>query len=194
MKKFVYPFLLAILLGPMLIFLHECGHFVAASAFGAGPELHFGHVRLLVGNKTTLGAFCVKAAGPLVDVLFAVWGFLWLRQRHRTRGDAQAGLPDWIATTFVLDLTNFIVGFVATVTVGTVALDAASMSLMLGWPGWVLSGVFALLALALIANALRLLPRGERLLPVVGIYLGTVLGAAAHIVAIYLYTGYLPPE
>lgn len=194
MKKCVYPLLLAILLGPMLVFLHECGHFMAASAFGAGPELHFGHVRMLVGTKTPLDAFCVRAAGPLVDVLFAVWGFLWLRQRHRTRSDAQTGLPDWIATTFVLVLTNFIVGFVATVTVGTVALDGAAMSLMLGWPGWLLPGVSALLALALIASALRLLPKGERLLPVMGIYLGTVLGATAYIVAIYLYSGYLPPE
>ena len=194
MKKCFYPCLLAVLLGPILIFLHECGHFVAASAFGARPELHFGHVRMLVGTKTPLGAFCVKAAGPLVDVLIAVGGFLWLRQRHRTRGDAQAGLPDWIATIFGLGLTNFIIGFVATLTVGTVPLDTPSMSLMLGWPGWLLSGVFALLALALITSSLRLLPRGSRLLPVLGICLGTVLGAVAHIAAIYLWTGYLPPE
>jgi hypothetical protein len=192
MKKFVYPCLLAILLMPVLIFLHECGHFVVASAYGAGPEFRLTHVIIADGYKTEFGRFCGKAAGPLVDALIAVGGFLWLRRRHGVRGDAPAGLPDWVATIFVLRATDSILGFVVALTRGAVPLDGVQMSVMLGWPPWLLPGFFAVLALALITTALRLLPRGSRLLPVVGIYLGAVLGVTAEIAALYLCTGYFP--
>src|SRR5687768_11453230 len=101
MSKCVFPCLLAILLMPLLTFLHECGHYFASSAFGEQPELHFAHVRIPGGHKTRIADFCSNAAGPLVDASFAVVGFLWLRRRDRARGDAPPELPDWIATIFV---------------------------------------------------------------------------------------------
>jgi hypothetical protein len=192
MNKCIYPCFLAMLLTPILIFLHECGHYLAASAFGARPEIHFAHVRIPGGHKTRMADFCSNAAGPLVDASFAIGGFLWLRHRLRSLPQTSPGLPNWIATIFVLRATGPIIGFVVALTGGPGIPDEAEMSLLLGLPGWLLPAVVALLALALILAAVRLLPRSYRLLPVASIYLGAFFAIVAQVAICYLSTGELP--
>jgi len=169
-KKGFYSFLLGMLLAPLVIFLHECGHYVVAAAYDANPEFHVGRVSYRSHQPTANQAyFWIAAGGPLVNVLLATTGFLWLRyKRHARIGTAPTRtdclgiflvcqiVPAWVVIFVVhLILQDFL----------TRPGDAEKMSLSMGLPVWLSPVLLASFSLVLIGAAMRLFPRGSRLVP-----------------------------
>src|SRR5438132_11701436 len=89
---------------PVLILLHECGHYFAAKAFGLKAEIHSSETTIHVPEPVPPHIKRVTvAAGPSVDALLTAGGFLWLWYSRRSRPQTAATITDWLATLLVTD-------------------------------------------------------------------------------------------
>jgi hypothetical protein len=166
-----------VLFAPVAILLHECGHYTAAAALGLGPHLHFADTTI-GGRATPASLRLVVAAGPSITALMVLAGLFWLWHLRRDRWQAPVRPTDWFATFLVLCAARWL-----RCSTGALALhqpsDEAMLSASVGFPPWLLPYLLAPVALGLLVAAVRLHPRGNRLVPfgsaVVGICLGAVL-------------------
>jgi hypothetical protein len=174
MNKFLHPFLFGMLLLPLASTWHECGHYLMAIVFGAHPQLHWAFVFTPESDQLTrLAQFCIKAGGPLMDAWCVAVGLLWL-SRSRPRGIPAK--TDWLAFALVQRAVAPLLG-IEMLLFGRDGLpDEAKMSLLLGCSKWTLPCVLSLLWVSALVAALRLLPKGYRLLPFVGMHLGGFFG------------------
>jgi hypothetical protein len=165
------------LLAPLIVFFHECGHYFFAVVFGATPEFYLTKVRVQhEGPLTSQAAFWIAAGGPLVDALLAVTGFLWLRYSRHPRIGTSPARTGWLGIVLVLSVANYVVGFVTRLIILKPPGDAPRMSLAMGLPIWSVPSLLSLFSLVLIGAAIRLFPRGHRLVPFGCAFLGWFFG------------------
>ena len=166
----LYLLLLATFLAPLLTFFHECGHYVGGVAIDANPEFHVGSVHFRPHHPITNQAyFWFAAGGPLVTVLLATTGFLWLRQQRRPRIGTAPTRTDCVgivlvASNAVLFAGLFVVHLILQDSLKTPG-DAEKMSLLMGLPVWLVPALLASLSLVLMGATMRLFPRGCRFVP-----------------------------
>jgi len=163
-------------LEPLVSFFHECGHYLAATVLGVSAHLHYLHVSYSHDQATHHTRPWITAAGPCVDALLAIGGFLWLCRLRLGRLDAAPSRTDWLATYFVLCAVTPVAACVGLLAHDSTLPDEASLSEQIGFPKWLLPCLLAPLALIMIVAAIRLHPRGYRLLPFVCAFLGSLVG------------------
>jgi hypothetical protein len=117
----------------------------------------------------------VIAGGPVVTALMTIGGFFWLWHLRRGRLEAAATSADWLATFLVLCAIRWLRCFGAS-PAHPQPKDEALLSAGFGWPPWLLPHLIASAALALVVVAIRLHPRGGRLVPFGCAFLGCCLG------------------
>jgi hypothetical protein len=168
------------LLGPLIVFFHECGHYLLALTFDAIPEFYLTQVRVHHhGPLTNQANFWIAAGGPIVDALFATAGFLSIRFNRCKRISTAPSRIDYLGIVLVLSVANFAVGFVSRFILHVLPMpsgDASRMSLSMGLPIWSVPALLSLLSLVLIGATLRFFPRGHRLIPFGSAFLGWFSG------------------
>ena len=166
------PFLFGMVVLPLCSLFHECGHYLAALAFDAHPQLHWTFVSHSQ-QLTSAARFCIKAGGPMMDFLCVAGGLVWL---HRFRQREIPSMAQWISFTLVQRALASILGVQMLLSGSQVLPDEAAMSIVLGWSKWTLPCMLLLAWVAAFMAALRAIPRGYRLLSFVGVNLGGVFG------------------
>jgi hypothetical protein len=85
---------------PLLILLHEVGHYLTARSFGYEATFTYAEIVIRAKRMLVTEAIAVTAAGPLVELTFAIVGMagLWWRYSRWTGRRAEPGL--WIFTAF----------------------------------------------------------------------------------------------
>jgi uncharacterized protein (TIGR03382 family) len=170
-------FLVGVLFSPLLILLHEGGHYTAAASLRLKARLHFGHVGTTYPLPVPVREQrLVTAAGPAVESTLALVGMLWLWLRRRRRRQEAATPQDWAATYLVLCVGRWLRAFVGT-PAHPLPRDEAFLSASLGFPEWLFPCLLAPAALVMLATAIRLHPPGQRLAPFGSAFLGGGLGA-----------------
>ncbi len=168
-KKGLYPLLLATLLAPLIVCLHECGHYLMALWFGATPEFHLAKVRVHhIGPLTDQANFWIAAGGPMVDALFATTSFLLLCLYRSTRISTAPTRADCLGIVLVVSVANFVIGFVRRFVIHNLSPesgDASRMSLSVGLPNWCVPSLLSLFSLVLIGTTMCLFPPKHRLVP-----------------------------
>ncbi len=173
----VIPCLCGLLLAPVFIVLHEGGHVLASIPFGLSPILHYGKVTYHASLANSPHAnWAISAAGPLVQVLLAGGGLLWLYERRRQRRVAPATCLDWVATSLTFNSGRWMAGGAGTSVVGTALKDEMVLSGALGIPSWCLISLLTLAGFCVFIATIRLHPPGSRLLPFVCAGIGGFIG------------------
>ncbi len=173
-QRLLLPFFCALLAGPVFIVLHEWGHVMAARSVGWGAKLQFAETRFDVPKEkfTQRRNVLVTIAGPLVQILLAVAGFLWLRTSRVHRLSTVVTPGDWVATTLVLNVGRWLRSFAGSPS-HPLSDDEAFISRAMGLPGWLLPYFLGLVA---IVATIRLHPPGARLIPFLTWSVGGVVG------------------
>ena len=187
MKKGLYSLLLGTLLFPLVSFLHECGHYVVAHAYHVNPTLHIGQVTFKSNHDiTTRALLWICAAGPLVNLLLSVGGFLWLRHRRRLRSGTAPTRTDCLGVLLVAQAaTIYVLLFVTHLIIRDFSEnpgDAEKMSLLMEMPVWLIPALLASVCLVLSGATIRLFPRGNRFVPFGAAVLG---GCTGHVMQIF---------
>ena len=179
----VVPLVIGLLLAPLVILMHECGHYTADVVLGLHPILHATSVQGTVlppGGLSTGASLVFMAAGPLVELLCTVGGFVWLMVRRRYRLDVPPTTLDWLATSLACFCCRWIhhtpdLLWKASRT-GHYGGDEAAISRLLGLPAWVLPVAIWFPCLWLLVTTIRMHPQGQRLFPFTALFLGMGLG------------------
>jgi hypothetical protein len=171
--KFLVPFLVAFVVCPAFIVLHELAHLGAGDWLGFDGQLHYAKVTgVIPQDKLTPQADLLHTgAGPLAQALLTVGGFVglyWLRRNRRT---SPATLLDWLATVLILNAGRWVWGLAGPPR----CIDERQISQILGMPAWLIPDILGLLAVIPLVIAVRLHPPGSRLLP----FTALILGASA---------------
>jgi hypothetical protein len=173
-QRLLLPFFCGFLAGPVFIVLHEWGHFMAARSIGWGAKLHFAETQFDVPKEefTQRRIVLVSSAGPLVQILLAAAGFLWLRTSRVHRLSTVVTPGDWVATTLALNVGRWLRSFT-----GPLSDDEAFISRAMGLPGWLFPYFLGLVAIVAIVATIRLHPPGARLIPFLTFSVGGMVGA-----------------
>ena len=176
MSQNLSRFFIGVVLAPLVILLHECGHYAAAAAFGCTSYFHFAETSVRLEQPVSPHIFrLVTAAGPAVDAFLTIGGFLWLRRLRHGRLQSAVTSTDWLATFPVLFAARWL-RCLASPPSHPVPKDETTLSVSFGFPQWFLPYLLALAALAILTATIRLHPRGSRLVPFVSAFLGLCLG------------------
>lgn len=177
LKKNLGILFLGLLFGIASIFLHECGHYLAARALGFKPHLHYALTTFSPAETPSAGTnVLIAAAGPGVNALLLLAGFIWLWQLRHDRLREPATLLDWVATILILSGSRWLFGL-PRATGNPGSYDEAVLSVAAGLPAWVLPYALAAIALILLALAIHWHPAGGRLVPFCAAAFGCSLGA-----------------
>lgn len=169
-------FSFGVVFAPVVILLHECGHYIAATALGFTAYFHFAETGIRIPQPIPPYIFRLTVgAGPAVEVLLTIGGFFWLRHLRQNRLQSVATYADWLATFLVLCAGRWLRAF-ASAPSNPMPSDEAKLSANFGLPSWLLPYLLALMALAILIAAIRLHPRGNRLVPFVSAILGMAVG------------------
>lgn len=161
---------------PTVILLHECGHYIAAAAFGLRAYFHSSETAIRMPPHTPPHVLrLIAGAGPAVETALTIGGFYWLWRLRRNRRESSVTLTDWFATFLILCGARWLRCLAGT-PAHPLPSDEAFLSGSLGFPPWLLSYLFAPVGLAIIIAAIRLHPRGNRLVPFVSAFLGMAVG------------------
>ncbi len=177
-SKWLVPFLFAFVGAPMFVFLHELGHYVAGAYLGFSAELHYAQVTgTMPKDALAWRADALQAsAGPLVQTVSAVAGFVWLRRLRLHCREAPPSLSDWLATILiVLNAGPWLRGL-AESPKHPQLLDEALVSEAIGLPAQFLPYLLATVAVVAVLATMRLHPPEGRLVAVFSIGLGAVSG------------------
>ena len=176
-----FPFPLALCLWPLMIQLHECGHYVVHYFQGHQPVLQAGSVTVRHWPPGS-SALLSRAGGPTVDLVLCVSGFLWLKSRRRGRLDAPPTALDWLATVmasccgrWVHHTPLYLWQLYRTGHAGSG--DEPTISTLLGFPAWVVPVALLFPACYLFVATIRQHPQSHRLIPFTSLILGASMGA-----------------
>jgi len=165
MNQNLSRFVFGVLFVPVVVLLHECGHYAVAMAVGLTPHLHYAETSVNSPPPASSRSLSwVIAGGPAVTALMTIGGFFWLWHLRRGRLQAAATRADWLATFLALCAIRWLRCFVAS-PAHPQPKDEALLSAALGFPPWLLPYLIGPAALALVVMAIRLHPRGSRLVP-----------------------------
>lgn len=158
----VARFVIAALFSMFLIVAHECAHYLVAGALGLERKFHFARIHVPPGEFTAPEQMLmVVVAGPLVDVAFAVWGFVWLKRLRRACPVVSGSSVRWVATLFALATLRWLRCFFGTVE-KPLPDDGAKLSGFLFLPPWVLPYALGIVAIFLLVVLVRYHPRVGR--------------------------------
>lgn len=158
-------FVFGVFFVPAVILLHEFGHYAVAMTVGLTPHLHYADTSVnYPQSASSRSLLLVVAGGPAVTVLMTIGGFFWLWHLRRGRLEAATTCTDWLATFLVLCAIRWLRCFAAS-PAHPQPKDEAIISAGFGFPPWFLPYLLAPGALALLVVAIRLHPRGSRLMP-----------------------------
>jgi len=179
MSKNLFWIIFGVLFAPVAILLHECGHYAVAVVQGHTAHFHFAETITDYPQPASYSSFLwVVAGGPAVTALMTIGGLFWLWHLRRSRLQAAATCSDWLASFLVLCAIRWLRCFTGSPT-HPQPKDEAVLSAGLGFPPWLLPYLLAPVALALLMVAVRLHPRGCRLVPfssaIFGLCLGVIL-------------------
>jgi len=182
-RKWLALFVSALVASPIFVFLHELGHYAAGAFLGFSVKLHYGQVTGTMPKEAIVwrGDAVQASAGPLVQAVLALTGFVWLRRLRQHRREATATTRDWLATiTIVLNAGPWFRG-IAEPLGSSQLVDEALVSEASGPPAWLLPCLLGFLAVIAIFATIQLHPPGNRLLPFVCVGLGGAIGFFAWI-------------
>lgn len=166
--------------GPAFITLHEVGHAVAAVLLGGSADIGLMSTALQVSGGTYALAL-VTGAGPLMDLLVAVGGWAWFTRR-RQKGRAFA-LRDWFAVAMICVslrwVTRVPLRYWSGSVEGRAGIDEIGLAQQLGLLEGVIAVPLAVCAIVFMVGAVRRLPVGSRLWPMVCLLGGEASGVAA---------------
>lgn len=179
MKQNLGRFIFGAFFAPVVILLHEYGHYVVAMAVGVTPHMHYGETTANYSHSPLpRSSLLITAGGPAVTALMTLAGFVWLWHLRRGRSGEVATCADWLATFLALCAIRWVRCFTASPAHPQPG-DEAILSAGFGFPPWLLPYLIGLASLALLVVTIRLHPRGSRLVPfgsaLVGIYFGCFL-------------------
>jgi hypothetical protein len=169
-------FFFGVIFAPVVILLHECGHYIAATALGFSSYFHFAETGIRLPQPTPPHILCLTVgAGPAVEALLTSVGSFWLRHLRKNRLQSVATYADWLATFLILCAGRWLRAF-ASAPSNPMPSDEAKLSANFGLPSWFLPYLLALMALAILMAAISLHPRGNRLVPFASAILGMAVG------------------
>ena len=168
--KHVVPFVIALVVCPSFILLHELAHFGTGAWLGFEIHLHYAKVTgVIPAEKNTPQVNLFHAsAGPLAQAILTVAGLIGLYLLRRKRRTLPATPLDWLATTLILNAGRWVAGLAGP----PCCLDERYISELLGMPASLLPGILGLLAIIPLVMAVRLHPPRSRLLPFTCLILG----------------------
>ena len=167
-SKWLAPFFFAFVASPIFVFLHEVGHYVAGACLGFTVNLHYGQVTGTMPKEALAwrGDAVQASAGPLMQALLAVIGFVWLRRLRVHRSEAALTLSDWLAAILlVLNAGPWLRGFAESARQPQL-VDEALVSKAVGLPERFLPYLLASLAVVAVLATMRLHPPEGRVLAV----------------------------
>lgn len=163
LKKLLVPLVFGLFLAPVVIVLHETGHYIAASALGLSPRFGYAAVEFTPLRSESLHAI-LAASGPLVEFVLTLVGLFWLWRLRSERRHFVPTARDWLATACALAAGRWLRCFTGT-PANPLPADEAFLSQAVGLPSWALPYALAPLAAGVIIYVIRLHPEGMRLLP-----------------------------
>jgi hypothetical protein len=164
--------------GPSAIVLHEAGH--AAAAAATGTEFSLRATSTVVGGHGSVDMTWLLAAGPAVELLLSVAGFMLIVARPRRHGGWPGTIFGWVATAMaalcVRWLTRVPVDVVYGFATGFYSADEALLSEQLGLSPWFLPVVLVAPAAAAMTSLARLHSPGQRLVPFAALFVSEGVG------------------
>ncbi len=175
-KSLLLPFFCALFLSPVLLIAHELAHYVAGVWVGGSElKLHYACVTgNLAGEHVSRRDAIMTGAGPLMQAVLAVGGFLWLGHARKQGPDGAARLGGWIATLLALNAARWLRGFTGLPS-HPQPQDEAVVSQALGLPAWFLPYLLVPLAVIAVVALVRLHRLGHRFLPFLSMGLGVMV-------------------
>jgi hypothetical protein len=164
---------LFVVAGPVMMVLHEGGHYVVGWLLGGRPTLH--HASVTFDDYAVLRSYAVmRAGGPAVEYVLGTAALLWLRGRRRERREALVDGGDWLATAVALFAVR---GFKAPFceATGDERNLAAHLPAFISYAA--VAAVLVVVAVGYLALIARLHPRGRRLVPLA---LALAIGTASN--------------
>lgn len=148
------------LFAPILILLHETGHYLMACSLGHRARFSYNEVIFFFGRLDPHERFLFILAGPSVEALFACIGIAGLL-RCRRSVPGLASIRFWILTAFSLGALRWL-----RVTLEPQpASDESHLSVMMGAPPFLLPVILLVPALAAAVTMLQIHRRNRSLLP-----------------------------
>lgn len=158
---------------PTGVFIHECGHLVAATAFGWKTTFHAALVRWTHSPPPSASAIILfLLAGVLCDVIFVGTGLFLIKRPMRMPARAF----DFALLTGTL-LTAFSTRWaISPVFVMINASDEATMSSLLGLNPWVIPICSLPIGIGIVGYALLTHIRNKTVIPMIAGYFGAFCG------------------
>lgn len=178
-KPYGFAILFAVFFPPLLIVLHEAGHYTAARLLGYSPTFSYGEVTIYQPLGST-HQFIWTLAGPCVELLlcvFGVVGLIRLSRSSRTGSCAEVWLWSALAGSGIRWLKVPFDGDYG---------DEARMSVMLGFHHLFLPLILLIPSLALAVLLLRFHRQNHTLLPL-------AVSFAVGIISVFVWLTYLGP-
>ena len=175
-RSLLIPFLCGLVISPALLLAHEFAHYLAGGWVGATDlKLHFASVTgNLAGEHIMRRDALMASAGPLLQAILAVAGFVWLRHAGKHEGHVTTTISGWLATMLALNAARWLRGFTGPPS-HPQPKDEALVSQGLGLPAWCLPYLLAPLAVIAMVALVRLHPPGHRLFPFLSMGLGITI-------------------
>jgi hypothetical protein len=173
--------MLGLFTAPLVILLHECGHYIVHTLQGHHPVLYSSMIWPTRFSPTRQGQLLGAIAGPAVEASFCAVGFIWLKLRRRGRVDAEPTLLDWVATSMALCCGRWLHHTPGVLwdlfRRGRSGSDEVGISAMLGLRPWVVPVVMFIPAACVLVATVRQHARSRRLVPFAGMASGGATGA-----------------
>ncbi|MBL9204312.1 MAG: hypothetical protein JNN01_04460 [Opitutaceae bacterium] len=161
------PFVCGLLGAPLLVAVHELGHYAVGKWHGFTVRYSYAAVRYdgPPGSISDRAETLITLGGPMVEVVVAMTGWVLVRRLRRDRGHEPASVVDWLASSAcVLAAGRWLRCVTGTPQLPQPA-DEAMLSGAMGLPVWVLPYGLAPLSLLVIVAVIRQHPTGQRLVP-----------------------------
>ncbi len=180
-RPLVVPVAIGLVLGPVAIMLHECGHALGAVASSASFSMHAMSTSIQ-GEGAPLDMTTLLVAGPAVELILSTVGLIVLTRRRRGGTTRSVDAIDWLATAMaglcLRWLTRVPVGTISGIVSDFYTIDEAYISEHIGLPPWGVPLLLCLPAALAFRHLIRLHPAGARLLPLSALFAAQGLGVA----------------
>jgi hypothetical protein len=158
---------------PLLIVLHELGHYLAAQWLGYSATFTYAEILFKAPSYPRAHAVLLTAAGPMVEVIFAAVGTVGLWRHGRSKSKSK-GVGVWLLTACSLAGLRWM-----RVDFSEGRSDEARLSTLMGAPGQLLPAVMIVPALLAAATLLWAHRSRRSMLPLAAGFAAAVVSAVA---------------
>lgn len=175
----ILPVIIFMVGAPLCIFLHECGHYFAAIAFGCKAQLFAMHTTFTGTFENQQAAdsaiLLITIAGPMVQVIsLAVGaGYLWFSVLRTSDSQAKTSTRFWVASLLTFSGLRWLAGIFRGRTT-----DEAEISELLGYSWFVLPSALFIVSLATLYFLYRVHRKTQSILPCLFTIAAGITGAA----------------